>query len=162
MNSNGAVEIVDFSFSLEPKRFRINDDVFECSPELPLNVMARAANIRLDPQSVRENPEHALDPIVAFFDEIFIGDSSERFKARLTDRERPIGLRHITHIIPWLLEVYGLRPTELSSSSSTSPENDGTTSTDGASSTVSTPSDSPHGEDSTSSTTTREHSLSAS
>lgn len=159
---NGAVEVADFSFSLEPKRFTINDEVFECAPEMLLDTMARVGSLKLDTVSFREDPEKALAPILSFFDDIFIGDSGARFRARLHDKERPVGVRHILKIIPWLLEVYALRPTEPFSSSSTSHENGGTTSTAGAPSTASSLSDSPHAEDSTSSSTMPAPSLSVS
>lgn len=139
MDDNGNVQIVDFSFSPEPKRFTVNGDVFECSPELPLTVMLTAANIKMDMESFKTQ---GLEPILTFFDEVFIGDSSQRFRARVNDKERPIGLRHIMKILPWLMEVYGLRPTEESESSLPLPVNTGTISTAGLLPEVSTSSDS--------------------
>lgn len=131
MDGTGLAEIIDFSFSPEPKRFRVNNDVFECSPELPLGVLARAAKMKMDRETLERD---GLEPILGFFDEVFIGDSSQRFRARVDDKANPIGMRHILKILPWLLEVYGLRPTEPSESSSPSPESAGTTSTGGVSS----------------------------
>lgn len=130
MDENGLTDIADFSFSPEPKRFKINDDIFECSPELPLGVLARAAKMKMDKDSLEKE---GLEPILRFFDEVFIGDSSKKFRSRIDSKSNPIGMRHILKIMPWLLEVYGLRPTDPSEPFSLSPTNDGMTSTDGAS-----------------------------
>jgi hypothetical protein len=129
VDDNGNVDIIDFSFSPEPKRFQINDDIFECSPELPLGIMARAASMKFDAETLRVK---GIEPILEFFDEVFIGDSSQRFRARVNNKERPIGLRHVIKILPWLMEAYGLRPTEPSQPSSQLPESTGMTSTVGA------------------------------
>jgi hypothetical protein len=134
MDEHGTAEIADFSFSIEPKKFTVNGDLFLCAPELPLPLMEKAASMRLDRETMQRE---GMEPILKFFDEVFIGDSAQRFRARVNDRERPIGLRHITKILPWLMESYGLRPTEPSESSSPLPESDGTTSTDGVSQEVS-------------------------
>jgi hypothetical protein len=159
MDVNGQVEIADFSFSPEPKRFRINDDVFECAPELPLGTFAKIAGMKLDRASLTEL---GIEPMLQFFDELFIGDSSERFRGRVHDKTRPIGMRHIQKIMPWLLEVYGLRPTEPSEHFSPSPESAGTTSTGGVSSEESIHSSSDQPASSTSFTTTPEPSSSVS
>lgn len=151
MDQNGKVEIADFSFAPEPKRFRINDDIFECSPELPLGVLEMAANLNINKETLKTE---GIEPVLKFMDEIFIGDSGQRFRERTRDKARPISLRHINAIIPWILEVYGLRPTEPSESSSTSPDSTGTTSTDGAPHEESTLSSSESLASSTSSTTT--------
>lgn len=137
MDRDGQTEIADFSFSIEPKCFVINGDVFECSPELPLDVMEKAAKMKMDRETMQRE---GMEPVLAFFDEVFIGDSAQRFRARVRDKERPIGIRHIVKILPWLMEEYGMRPTEPSESSSPSPESVGTTSTDGPSLTESIPS----------------------
>lgn len=155
-------EIMDFSFSLEPKRFRVNDDIFECAPILPFNVMAQAAHFQISVKDLREDPEKALRPIFDFFEAVMLGDSFTRFRARFEDRARPIGLTHLMKIMPWLIEEYGLVPTQQSSNSSPSPDGTGTTSTAGAHSTESTHGDFPHIEPSTSFTTIAELSPSVS
>jgi hypothetical protein len=159
MDLDGLTEIADFSFSPEPKRFRINDDVFECSPELPLGVLARAAKMKMDRDTLERD---GIEPILAFFDEVFIGTSSQRFRLRVDSKTNPIGMRHILKILPWLLEVYGLHPTEPSESSSPLPESAGTTSTAGVSPVESTHSLSALPDSSTSSITTSEPSPSVS
>lgn len=134
------LEIKDFSFSLEPKRFRVNDDIFECAPEIPLHALALAANLKIDVNLLKEDPEKALVPIFEFFEEIMLGDSYQRFYVRFKDNQKPIGIRHLMKIVPWLVEEYGVTPTPQPSNSLNSPEDTGETSTAGVLSTESIPS----------------------
>lgn len=149
VDTDGMVEIKDFSFSPEPKQFRINDDIFQCAPELPLGVMAKVAELKLDAETLRKE---GLEPVLQFFDEVMYDASAARFRQRVSDKTQPIGMRHVMAILPWLLEVYGLRPTQPSEDSSASPESDGTSSTDGASAVELIPSSSESLDSSTSST----------
>jgi hypothetical protein len=129
VDTDGVVEIKDFSFSIEPKRFRINDDIFEATPEMPLTIAVTAAKIA----SSGALQKGDMEPVLEFFDEILLEESAARFRQRMTeDKKQPIGMRHINAIIPWLLEEYGLRPTAPSSDSSDSQDGTGMSSTAGA------------------------------
>jgi hypothetical protein len=121
--------IKDFSFSLEPKRFRINDDVFEAAPALPLGLAGQLAGFK---DMLAEN---AVDKVLGFFDLILLEGSDMRFRERAMSKREPIPLTRVMPIINWFLEEYGLRPTAPSApSSSTSESADGSTpSTAGAS-----------------------------
>ena len=153
MDSNGMVEIADFSEDLTPKQFRINEDVFLCAPTLPLGTLTDVANFKIDTEQIKE---HGLEPILSFFDKVFYDESALRFRERVDSKTEPIGLTHVMKIIPWLLEVYGLRPTGPSELFSLSQESGGMTSTGGASLVGSTLSNSPSPASSTSSITTSE------
>lgn len=130
---SGKVEIVDFSRPPEPKRFRINDDIFEAAPELPLGTMEIAANI-----SAARIKDEGVEPILEFFDAILFDQSAARLRERAKSKTEPIGLAHLMPIINWLLEAYGLRPTQPSENSSGSPSETGTSLTDGVQSETST------------------------
>lgn len=134
MDEHGNLDIIDFSFSPEPHRFRINDDVFECTAELPLSALVEVANMKFDIGTLKDV---GLEPVLKFFDTVMLDDSAKRFRERVDSKTQPIGMRHVMKIIPWLLEVYGMRPTEPSTPSSESPPSGGTTSTAGAPSTTS-------------------------
>lgn len=136
VDSAGRTEIKDFSFGTEPKKFRVNDDLFEARPEMPLTLMGRAS--QLMGTALREDPEK----ILTFFDELLLPESALLFRDGVLEK-KTIGVRHIVAILPWLLEEYGLRPPTPSENSSTGSDGTGTTSTDGAPSEESTPSDSP-------------------
>jgi hypothetical protein len=126
------VKIKDFSHSLEPKQFEINGDIFLATPELPLGIMQDMVRFR----NIREQlEEEGLEPVLRLLDALLFDESAERFRARVKDKQRPIGITHVMEIIPWLMEEYGLRPTQPSqpSSSGSSDETTGTSSTAGRS-----------------------------
>lgn len=134
-------EIVDFSFSLTPKRFRVNDDVFLAAPELPLNILSivgRFKNITADTPDVDER-------LLEFFDAVLLDASAQRMRERARSKDTPMPFQVMMPIIQNLMERYGLRPTVPSSPSpSTSESVDGsTTSTAGASPGTSTGDGSP-------------------
>jgi hypothetical protein len=131
-----AQEIVrwhDFSLSPEPVVFKVGDEEFECLPEIPLDSISDMAKLA----QLTNAGDGQLGKIYDFFDGIMVPESAARFRqrgARPTPdapNPRPIGLRHIMVILPWLMEVYGLRPTEPSSDVSTGSDDDATSSTDG-------------------------------
>lgn len=117
------MEIMDFSYVPTPKQFKIGPDIFTMPPELPLTVVGELMKFTTGTQDI------AL--FVRFFDLILDDASAARFRERCESKTEPIGLATIQKILPWVLEVYGLRPTEASSNSAPSSEDDGTTSTDG-------------------------------
>ncbi len=130
------VEIRDFSMSIDPKKFRVNDDIFEAAPQLPLSLLSMVPKFK----SIAMEPEKSRDTLLEFFDEILMDGSAAKFRERVFSKTAPIGMPQMMNIITWLLEEYGLRPTEPSSDSSiTWPGLAGTSSTDGASAAVSTP-----------------------
>lgn len=133
---NGNVEIADFSIPPNIK-FRVNDDVFEAYPEIPLPLVQKAAAL----SQASKNTEDLLDRVTA----VFVGNASEfgllvptageRFRHRVyEDRVQPIGVTTVMKILPWLLEQYGLRPTAPSAVSSATSDGpaSGTSLTDGA------------------------------
>jgi hypothetical protein len=66
------------------------------------------------------------------FELVLIPASFDQLRARGKDRTNPVEIDQLSDIVLWLLEEYGLRPTQLSSNSSPGPENpaSGTNSTD--------------------------------
>jgi hypothetical protein len=71
--------------------------------------------------------------VYEFFDSIMMPESAAKFRERgQIGVANPIGMRAITEVIPWLMEVYGLRPTQPSDESSDGSEPTDTSSTDGA------------------------------
>jgi hypothetical protein len=126
------VVIKDFSHSLEPKKFRINDDVFEASPEMPLGMIQDLAKFMV---SRDELSGKGLEVLLELFDALLFDASAAKFRERTKDKEKPIGVSHAIEIVPWLLEQYGLRPTQPSSPSSNGSDDGitGTNLTDGRS-----------------------------
>lgn len=135
------VEIVDFSYEPNPHPFRIGKDVFELPPEIPLGNIARVMTLARSMRS--EDPEQLVENLLGFFDQVLLDEDAAVFRKRAQDKTNPIGFRQVMKLIPWVLEVYGLRPTPASSNSSTTPEDAGTTSTAGVLSGELIPADSP-------------------
>jgi hypothetical protein len=101
----------DFSVAHDPIAFTIDGDTFDCYPALPAGVLIQfaigAAKIN---QSDVEQQAKMLDGL---FRLVLRPESADLFAARMTDPERPIELKQINLIIPWVMEAHGLRPTPL-------------------------------------------------
>ena len=120
----------DFSIDESPVRFKVGADTFEAPHALPLPVMADLVDLSKGSDSATS--QQSIERLLTVFDKILLPDSALHFRHRIMDQVNPIGFRQLMDIFHWLLEVYGLRPTEPSSASSTGPSDGGTTSTDGA------------------------------
>jgi hypothetical protein len=139
----------DFTIPMEPKRFRIDEDVFQApaiiSPIALKKLSALHASLG-DVGALTNDLDRTLDIVGDLFGLLLPGPSGGRFKERLLSEEEPIDLqRQALPALYWLLEEYGMRPTQPSSASpsgSTDGPMDtpsgGTSSTDGASPETST------------------------
>lgn len=138
----------DFSVPMDPKPFRIAPDDFEAPALLAPMMLRKLAGLhgQLGDQA---DIEATLNLVADMFALLLPGESGQRFKARLLTEGAdppPIDLtRQAMPVLYWLLEEYGIRPTEPSSPSPngstdgpTDTPNDGTSSTDGASAETST------------------------
>lgn len=114
-----ATPVKDFSRKRARLVFRIDDDLFEAATALPGNVLAQFATRFSNIESI------PLDQQLKVFADalgmVLLPESNGRFQKRLDDLENPIELEQASDVIQWLLEAYGLRPTEPSSDSSTGP-----------------------------------------
>jgi hypothetical protein len=134
------VKFKDFTLKRDPIRFRIADQNFDAVPSLNAGLLQRVAGVvndftgdELDLSTIGEK----IAGLIEMCEAILEPESAERFKViapRLDLQEQ------IVPLLVWLLEAYGLRPTQPSSDSSTSLpiENDGTTSEVGVLSNTST------------------------
>jgi len=127
-----AIPVKDFSRKRERHIFRIDGDTFEAATAVPGMVLARFAALFNDIE--KSAPDKAMRAITDALGMVLLPESNALFQKRLDDLERPIELEQASDVITWLLEQYGLRPTEPSSPSSPglpSPAS-GTSSTDAA------------------------------
>ena len=131
--------VKDFSRARERHIFRIDDDVFEAATALPGKVLARFAARFSDIDNTPADKQ--LDAITDALGMVLLPASNALFQKRLDDLQTPIELEQATDVIQWLLEQYGLRPTEPSSDSSSGLPSlaSGTSSTDAAQPQVSIP-----------------------
>ncbi len=120
-------DIKDFTVARKPIRFRIDDDFFTAAPALPADRLLQFAKLAdaIDPKNLEMQPFHDL------FSMVLRSESAEVFIDRLSNPDNPIDFEQLNGVMVWLMEQYGLRPTEPSSdSSTTSPTpDDGTNST---------------------------------
>jgi hypothetical protein len=129
----------DFSLSEEPVVFQIGADAFPCHPEVALDTLTELAGLSAD----TNDRSNQMQRIHDFFDFIIADPGmAAKFRARTAapteenPNPKPIGLRHILPIMQWLMEVYGLRPTQPSSDSADSSSNDEVGSTESSSETA--------------------------
>lgn len=119
MTDNG-VSFKDFTRKRKPVNFKIEDEHFDCVPALPVEttqVIARIAKEISD--------DNALEKLNEFFGEVLLGDGAERIRLLMGDKKNPLETDQAVEILYWLLEVYGLRPTQSSSGSSNGSPTDG-------------------------------------
>lgn len=129
------VEIKDFTIKEKRIKFKIDDDVFEASRIMGIPMMQDLVKVTKSIGSMSETGDYS--GIGEIFNELLIPASAERFAQRLGAKGDD-GIDVKAQLIPvlyYILEKFGLRPTQLSSDSSTgSPtETDGIPSTDGSS-----------------------------
>lgn len=130
-----AAEVVrfkDFSVSPEPISFRMEDDTFNCLPDIPLDLLMELAEFATIGRE--QGGKAQAEKMKEFFDGILDEDSAGRLRERMKKgAAQPVGKRILVDVLPWLLEVYGLRPTQESSESADGSDDTATSSTAGAS-----------------------------
>jgi hypothetical protein len=131
----------DFSreAELEPVTVTLDGDTFTFAGALPTMAVLDMAKVN----SVKDVEK--LEILMEFLDTVMLPESAARFAERLRSAENPISLDQCMNITFWLIEeAYTVgRPTRGSSPSLNGSETTGTSSTDGAEPTVSTPEPSP-------------------
>lgn len=127
-------EMKDFTKKRDDVTFRIDDDVFHAARGVPAEVLMDFA-AQFSGMGLNTPVDEQLKAFRGVFELVLLPESLERFTARMRDRENPIEIDQCEEIITWLMERYGLRPTELPSSSPGGPQSQVT----GTISTVSTP-----------------------
>ncbi len=123
MTQTETVEIRDFT-NHRVVRFRIDDDVFEGLPDLPAMLLVEFASAmaKLDETTdIKDQPKVFRD----LFNMVLTDESAARFIERMSSKTEPISIAQIDQIMPWIMEQYGMRPTEPSSDSSTGSESPG-------------------------------------
>lgn len=134
-------DIKDFTEDKEPKRFRIDDDVFESAASLPVGVVRKFLKLRrtpVDGDDAEQVEDQMLD-VTRILDAVLFPASAERFAARLDSVTEPISTKQLKNVMEWLMEEYGERPTPPSSTSSGQPPPTNNISMDGVPHEVSIP-----------------------
>jgi hypothetical protein len=145
MDQDGNPEVWDFTIEDRPKVFKVDNsgEVFQAPPSLGPRQLVQLAKGAKDLTTLvtAGDVEALLKGLDQLFTDILDDESGPRFVARLSSKDKPVDLkRQIIPILYRLMEAYGLRPTEPSKDSSTTPADTGTASTDGVPPAESTPS----------------------
>ncbi len=127
-----AEEIKDFTIRRPPIRFRIDDDVFVAPPLIGGFMLRKLGNLHAQlgdaTAQVATDPDamqRVIEVMAESFKTLMPGEPGMRFAARLLSDGDPAGLAPIglmDQALPalyYLLERYGLRPTQPSSPSPT-------------------------------------------
>lgn len=121
--------MMDFSVGRKSIKFKVDDDIFEAVPdiaaELAMEYASRIEQLtKITGGDEEDNPSFESQREIAHSTVrlVLLPESADRFIARLGDPRNPIGTSRFGKITQWLLEQYGLRPTEQDSASSTGSE----------------------------------------
>lgn len=109
--------IMDFTEERREIRFRVGEDVFDCLPDLPVLALIDFATQQDKIAEAEISPE-MKQMFIDLFRIVLTEESAGRFIARMEDRANPIGMKVLNRLMPWIMEQYGMRPTEPSGSSS--------------------------------------------
>lgn len=121
----------DFSRKRKRLTFTIDGDQFEAASVLPGDVFAEFVTL-YNSTGDTETYQQQHDLLKQALNLALLPESWQRFTDRLKDKTRPIDDDQMSDVVLWLLEEYGLRPTQPSppsSDGSASPE-PGTSSTE--------------------------------
>ena len=110
----------DFSRKRKRLDFTIEGDTFDAAPALPGDVFAEFVTFFND-TATTETYQQQHDLLKRALELALLPESWQRFSARLKDKTNPIDDDQMSDVILWLLEEYGMRPTQPSPDSSDGP-----------------------------------------
>lgn len=116
--------VADFTPAKRQVRFRIDDDVYEGVRQVPALATLRYAAKVGDLQAKMVEDQFDSSQVELMLDLLRLllkKESADRLIARLDDADNPVDTQTFVDLVPWLMEQYGLRPTEPSSDSPTGP-----------------------------------------
>lgn len=110
------VDLKDFSIAEKRISFRVDEDIFNAYTVLSIPAMQDLANLSEDIAKLVETKNY--EPILKIFDVMLEDASAVRFRERLAAKNGDDALdlrKQVIPILHYLLERYGLRPTQQSS-----------------------------------------------
>jgi len=121
----------DFSRQRKRLDFTIDDDTFDAAPALPGDVFVEFVGLYNSTGDV-DGLKEQHDLLKQALELVLLDESWQRFAARLKDKARPIEDDQMSAVVIWLLEEYGMRPTQPSQPSPDGPSSpeSGTSSTE--------------------------------
>jgi hypothetical protein len=110
----------DFSRKRKPLDFTIDDDTFVPASALPGDDYAEFVTL-YNSTGDTETYQEQHDLLKRALELALLPDSWKRFAERLKDKAKPIDDDQMADVVIWLLEEYGMRPTQPSPDSSDGP-----------------------------------------
>jgi hypothetical protein len=110
----------DFSRKRKRLDFTIDDDTFDAATALPGDIYAEFVTLYNSTSDV-ETYAQQHDLLKEALELALLPESWQRFAERLKDKHNPIDDDQLADVVLWLLEEYGLRPTQPSQPSSDGP-----------------------------------------
>lgn len=107
----------DFSKKRKDITFRVDEDVFQAARGVPAEVLLGFATEFSGMDAETATVDQQLKAFRSMLEVVLLPESLERFNARMRDRANPIEIDQVEDVVTWLMEQYGLRPTEAPSSS---------------------------------------------
>lgn len=111
--TDGIARFMDFTEEAPPIQFKVGAEVYTALPTIPLARISQLSKLGTE----SSDGGSMVGNIKKMFSSLLEPESYDRFVAALDGTSNPVGISHVTKILPWLMEQYGLRPTEASSSS---------------------------------------------
>jgi len=105
----------DFTRARKKVQFLIDADTFTGVDALPAEVMMDFT-LRFEAMD-EESPADGINALKDVLDTVLLDDSAARFRERMGSKTDPIELPQVNDVVMWLLEQYGMRPTEQPSNS---------------------------------------------
>ena len=103
-------EIKDFTVQRENPVFTIAPDTFYGVVDLPALAATDFMHKAQEFNTADLNEKREI--LRGMFELILVPESAEIFYRRLDDKENPIGISTMNNVIEWLMEQYGLVPTQ--------------------------------------------------
>jgi hypothetical protein len=108
----------DFSKQRERIAFEVDGDVFEAAEAIPAQELVEAVTLLNGINPKVATPQEQITAFQTFMEMCLFPESYERFVYRMGNKANPIDIDQVNAIAEWLVEQYGMRPTEPSAASS--------------------------------------------
>jgi hypothetical protein len=102
----------DFSRDRELINFTIDGDKFDCVPAIPAKTLMEMTSDFAGMDD--DDPTQAIKAMMTVLEKFLLPASFALFERRMGDQARPIEFPQVNDVIMWLMEQYGMRPTEQS------------------------------------------------
>lgn len=105
----------DFTRERKPITFTIDDDKFDAVPAIPAQTLM---DMTSEFESMdADNAAESIKAMQEVLEKFLMPASFRRFTERMSSQAEPIEFPQVNDVIFWLLEQYGMRPTQPSSES---------------------------------------------